>query len=414
MTSPPAILVALFAAAAPAPKPAEPSPPAAAAPYLPAEAVADARAGALEIVGVGAWPGLFRRLTCVYRNERVFVVDERCSEPREPSALTVLVLSPTRGRATIFADAGGPIGRARRPGYKSFGAASTAPRPPPGSLDLAASYEELVAYEADAPGAVRATCSAGTQRPEGFCSKGTLVSAAEYAASVGPFLSSPPDGWFELVGALVKLRVRAHASIRPAALPLPRLVAWGASWARDLDVTVDEGNLKRVGNQYGRTASMALTADGGVLMAGTTTSGGATVPGVVRADANGAKRWFKAFPERGFVTHEIAAVAALPDGALVLSPGYPDPGWKPTARLLRLDVNGNVRWQWFGRGKDRHRIPQVVTAQPTPKGTILLRGYIQLVADGDVHGWTAELDGKGKTLREEVGEVLPDHAASFE
>jgi hypothetical protein len=358
MTSHPALLLALIALA-PAPKPPEPSPPAASAPYLPAEAIADARSGPLEIVGVGGWPGLFRRLTCVYRNERVFVVDERCSEPREPSALTVLVLSPTRGRATIFADAGAPIGRARRPGYKSFGAASTAPRPPPGSLDLAASYEELVAYEADAPGAVRATCSAGTQRPEGSCSRGAPVSAAEYAAAVGPFLASPPDGWFELVRTLVKLRVRAHASIRPAALPPPRLVAWGASWARDQDVTVDEGNLKRVGNPFGRTASMALTSDGGVLIAGTTTRGGAAVPGVVRADANGARRWLKAFPERGFVTHEIASVAALPDGALVLSPGYPDPGWKPTARLLRLDA-------------------------------------------------------RGKTLREEVGEVLPDHAASFE
>jgi hypothetical protein len=413
MTSHPALLLALLALA-PAPRPAEPSPPVAFAPYLPAEAVADARSGPLELVGVGAWPGLFRRLTCVYRNGRVFVVDERCSEPREPSALTVLVLSPTRGRATIFADAGAPIGRARRPGYKSFGAASTAPRPPPASLAGAASYEDVVAYETTAPAEVRATCSAGTQRPGGSCSRGAPVSAAEYAASVGPFLASPPDGWFELVGELVKLRVRAHASIRPAALPLPRLVAWGASWARDLDVTVDEGNLKRVGNPFGRTASMALTSDGGVLIAGTTTRGGAAVPGVVRADSSGARRWLKAFPERGFLTHEIASVAALPDGALVLSPGYPDPGWKPTARLLRLDANGNVRWQWLGRGKDRHAIPQVVTAQPTPKGTVLLRGYVQLLADGDVHAWTAELDGKGKTLREEVGEVLPDHAASFE
>ncbi len=413
MTSLHAPLLALLALAAPA-KPAEPAPTVAFAPYLPAEAVADARSGPLEIVGVGAWPGLHRRLTCVYRNERVFVVDERCSDPREPSALTVLVLSPTRGRATIFADAGAPIGRARRPGYKSFGAASTAPRSPPASLAGAATYEEVLAYETTALVEVRASCSAGTGRPEGFCSKGAPVPAAVYAASIAPFLGSPPDDWFELVGALVKLRVRAHASIRPAALPLPRLVAWGASWARDLDVTVDEGNLKRVGNPLGRTAAMALTSDGGLLIAGTTIRGGAAVPGVVRTDASGARRWLKAFPERGFVTHEIAGVAALPDGALVLSPGYPNAGWKPTARLLRLDAKGNVRWQWLGRGKDKHQIPQVVTAQPTPTGTILLRGYVQLVADGDVHGWTAEVGGTGRTIREEVGEVLPDHAASFE
>ncbi len=383
-------------------------------PYAPGAAVADALSGRLEVVGVGAWPGLFRRLSCVYRNGRVFVVDERCSDPREPTSLVVHVVSPTRGRATIFADAGAPIGRARRPDYKSFGAGSAAPRPPPATLDVAASYEEVVAYEADAPGAVRATCSAGTQRPQGNCSKGAPVSAGEYAASVEPFLRDPPAGWYELVRGLVRLRAQAHAGIRPGALPLPRLVAWGASWARDLDVTVDEGNLKRVGNGFGRTAAIAVTADGGALIAGTTQHGGVTVPAVVRADANGAKRWLKVLPERGFVTHEIASVAVVPGGAVVLSPGYPDPGWKPTARVIRLDEVGNVRWQWLGRGKDRHRIPQVVTAQPTAQGTVLLRGYVQLVADGDVHAWTAELDARGKAIREEVGAVLADHAASFE
>jgi hypothetical protein len=404
------------AGAPPAPRapPGAPAPAPVAPPYAPSQATADALSGPLEIVGVGAWPGLFRRLSCVYRNLRVFVVDERCSDPREPSSLVVHVLSPTRGRATIFADAGAPIGRARRPDYRSFGAASTAPRPPPAALDVAMDYERVVAAETDAPGTVRATCSAGTQRPQGSCSKGAPVSAAEYAASVEPFLREPPAGWYELVHELVRLRVQAHAGIRPAALPLPRLVAWGASWARDLDVTVDEENLKRVGNRYGRTAAIALTADGGALIAGTTQHGGVTVPAVVRADASGSKRWLKALPERGFVTHEIASVAVVPGGAIVLSPGYPDPGWKPTARVIRLDEAGNVRWQWLGRGKDRHRIPQVVTAQPTAQGTVLLRGYVQLIADGDVHAWNAELDGRGKAIREEVGPVLPDHAASFE
>jgi hypothetical protein len=156
------------------------------------------------------------------------------------------------------------------------------------------------------------------------------------------------------------------------------------------------------------------TADGRALIAGTTSHQGKTVPAVVRADARGARLWLKPLPDRGFVTHEVASVAALPDGAILLSPGYPDPGWKPTARVIRLDDKGNVRWQWLGRGTDLHMIPQVVTAQPTPQGTVLLRGYIRLVADGDVHAWTGELDAKGKAIRNEVGAVLQDHGASFE
>src|SRR5512144_269365 len=63
---------------APSAAPARTPAPAASTLYGPAEAVSDALAAPLEIVGVGAWPGSFRRLACIYRNARVLVVDERC------------------------------------------------------------------------------------------------------------------------------------------------------------------------------------------------------------------------------------------------------------------------------------------------------------------------------------------------
>jgi hypothetical protein len=382
--------------------------------YAPDDAIRDALSGPLEVVGVGGWPGYFRRLSCVYRNAKVIVVDERCSDPREPTSLVVHVLSPTRGRATVFADASLPIGRARRPDYTSFGVAGAAARPPPASL-AAMSYEDVAAYETDGRGEVRAGCSAGTQKPEGFCTKTSGTSAPEFASAVAPFVRAPPAAWYDLVRALVALRVQAHAAIRPASLPLPRLAAWGASWGRDQEVSVDEENMKRVGNGHGRSASIAVTRDGGALIAGILSRNGSAVPAVVRADASGARRWLTALPDAQFVSHEGASVLAVPDGAIVVSAGYPDPSWKPTARVIRLDDAGKVRWQWLGRGKDRYKIPIVVTAELTPGGTVHLRGYVQLVADGDVHGWTAELDGAtGKRIREEIGPVLPDHAASFE
>jgi hypothetical protein len=84
------------------------------------------------------------------------------------------------------------------------------------------------------------------------------------------------------------------------------------------------------------------------------------------------------------------------------------------ARDRNVDVDsGGVRWQWIGYGKDKHQIAQIVTAKLIAKGNVLLQGYIQLVADGDVYAWIGELDAAGKLVCDEVGAVLPDKGASL-
>lgn len=92
---------------------------AAAPPYALPEALADALSGPLQLVGKGAWHGLWGSLACVYRNERVLVVDEYC-RPRELNSFGVIIASPTRGWVSIYAEGKAPVSKLDRSGYLIF------------------------------------------------------------------------------------------------------------------------------------------------------------------------------------------------------------------------------------------------------------------------------------------------------
>src|SRR5258708_20635726 len=66
-----------------APVEAAPRPiaPAARTLYAPDEALRDAISGPLELVAVGGWPGIYRRLSCMYRPNPAFVVDQTRASP---------------------------------------------------------------------------------------------------------------------------------------------------------------------------------------------------------------------------------------------------------------------------------------------------------------------------------------------
>ena len=343
----------------------------------------------------------------MYRNERVFVVDESCSSPAEPTQLTVHVFSPARGRATLYAHSARKITAAKRADYTQFGAASADLKPSPARLELTQTYEDVIAYETDGRGQIPIFCTASITNPAGHCTKGATMTPGEYAARVSSFVAEPPASWFALVRTLVEHRKVAHAAIKPAQLPVPRLVAWAASFGRDLDVTVSEELLGRIGTACVSSAA-ALTEDGGVAIAGTRSSGPNNMPAVARVDANGKVQWVKTFAKKGFVSHEGTSVLAAGGALYVHTSGYRNLAQKTIARVFKLDARGNVSWEWDGNARDNNKdkIPQVTRVNATSQGTLLLTGHIQLVPDGDVHGWTAELDTKGKLVREEVGAVL--------
>src|SRR5438094_939643 len=61
--------------------------------YAVSDALTDAKASPLKRLGIGAWPGNYSIKGCVYKNDRVFVVDVYCTY-KEQTAFSVVVISP--------------------------------------------------------------------------------------------------------------------------------------------------------------------------------------------------------------------------------------------------------------------------------------------------------------------------------
>jgi hypothetical protein len=172
------------------------------------EALADVFSGPLQHIGTGPWFGMFRVNACAYRNERVIVVNIYCT-PKEMKAFSIVVLSPTRGRAVIYAEAEKPISQLTRAEYFTFKAESS---PPPDSslapLSLSFAFNELSAWDEKryykwVPG-----CYGGVEinRPQGGCLKALEAHAGAWKARNQPFLDAPPDDWYRVIR---EMRTRA-------------------------------------------------------------------------------------------------------------------------------------------------------------------------------------------------------------
>ncbi len=177
------------------------------------EAVADALAGPWEHVGTGEWFGIYSIHACVYRNQRVFIVNIYCTA-REQTAFGLVVLSPTRGRAKIYAEAKAPISALRRRDYFTFkGEAAPAladDRLPP--LDLGFTYRELRAWDELRYKRYVPACYDGVElgRPQGGCLGELEPRARAWAERNRPFLDEPPADWYRLIG-LLRARVPADS-----------------------------------------------------------------------------------------------------------------------------------------------------------------------------------------------------------
>ncbi len=117
--------------------------------YSPEEALRDVLSSELEFVGKGPWLGIERFWACVFRNDRVLVVNVYCTVS-DSHAFRVDVLSPKRGYVRLYAEATGPISIRDRALYFTFTAASQPPPAPSTGippLALTMSYEELRDYD---------------------------------------------------------------------------------------------------------------------------------------------------------------------------------------------------------------------------------------------------------------------------
>jgi hypothetical protein len=87
--------------------------------YAVADALADAKASPLKRIGIGEWPGNFSIKGCIYRNDRVFVVDVYCTYKEQPAFSTVII-SPEKGEVRIYAEADSAISKLTRKDYFTF------------------------------------------------------------------------------------------------------------------------------------------------------------------------------------------------------------------------------------------------------------------------------------------------------
>jgi hypothetical protein len=163
--------------------------------YLVTEALADAKVSPLKRLGIGAWPGNFSIKGCVYRNDRVFVVDVYCTY-KEQLAFSVVVISPSKGEVRVYAEANDPISTVSRADYFTFYAETYPPALAPPAL-ATATFDQVTSWQSDFQDDRRlpdtiAPCSTDIET----CADPAWLSAAH------AFIDVPTEDWTWIIDQL--------------------------------------------------------------------------------------------------------------------------------------------------------------------------------------------------------------------
>ncbi|HEY0252683.1 MAG TPA: hypothetical protein VGC41_14205 [Kofleriaceae bacterium] len=162
--------------------------------YTISEALEDLASGPLVFIGTGEWFGTYAIHACAYRNSRVIVVNIYCTAKEQP-AFSVIVISPTRGHLTIYAESDSAISKLARAEYMTFRLESEPPVPDdPLSIDF--TYAELRAWDERRYNAQTGACWSGDG--DG-CSKELEPRLEAWLPSAKEFLATPPPALFHLV-----------------------------------------------------------------------------------------------------------------------------------------------------------------------------------------------------------------------
>jgi hypothetical protein len=173
--------------------------------YRVVDALADAKASPLKRIGIGDWPGNFSIKGCVYRNDRVFVVDVYCTY-KEQTAFSAVIISPEKGEVRVYAEADDPISTIERAKYFSFYAESYPPladHPVP-PLDKA-TFAEVTAWQQQEYDSRLGMSGFGA------CSTGMRTCDQDPAWDIAAreFIAEPTDDWTWIID---QLRNRAQHS----------------------------------------------------------------------------------------------------------------------------------------------------------------------------------------------------------
>ncbi len=370
-------------------------------PYSLPDALADALSGPLRLIGKGAWYGLSGSLACAYRNDRVLVVDQYCRQ-RELRNLSITVVSPLRGRATIDAEGKAAVSKLQRRDYLSFsGRSETLDSRRPLSLDM--SVEDLSQYHAFAGRSVPfCDLRLRGEQKQGGCIKPLTALYPAYEAENLGFITAPPASWFSFVRSLIELRRRL-----PAQMTAQNRFAWGEAHAIAEGISLYSYHMSAANNQEGLFAPVVATQDGGLLLVGTK----APRPITLRMDQAGKVLWQRDLSLKGFAEFEGGSAVATADGGFILFVlSYIASNRGPRTRLVKLEGNGRVVWDWQGRGNGGLDTPVATWLKLAAGGSVQLVGHVYVSASADPRAarkWQAEVDAQGKLLHEEVGDPLP-------
>ncbi len=186
-----------------------PAPQVASGLYSADEALRDALSGPLEYVGSGPWPEVERLHACVFRNQRVVVVNAYCTQT-ESSVFRIDVYSPAGGHVRIYAEGKGPVSAQMRQSYFTFKALSEPPLDPGLSmrpLTLSMSFSELRDYDQKRYEAFLPACYGGTEldQPLGGCLGSLATHAAAWSDQHRAFLRHASDDWYSMMREMRRL-----------------------------------------------------------------------------------------------------------------------------------------------------------------------------------------------------------------
>ena len=164
-------------------------------------------------------------------------------------------------------------------------------------------------------------------------------------------------------------------------------------WVLRLDA---DGNVKwqkTYGGEYSDGANAVVVADnGGIIVAGYSQSFGAGGGvWVLRLDANGNVKWQKTY---GGSDDDEANAVAIDDNGDVVVAGYTRSFGSSGYNfwVLRLDANGNVKWQKTYGGRRDDKAYAVALAQ---NGDVIVVGYTKSFGAGGADAWVLRLDANG-------------------
>jgi hypothetical protein len=157
--------------------------------YSVIDALDDAKASPLKYVGIGAWPGNYSIKACIYRNDRVFLVDVYCTY-REQPALSVVVISPTKGYVELYAEGDKAISQLTRKEYMTFNADVYPPLADLPAPPLDATFEQVTDWK-------EKSYNTRLKLPAfGACST-EIAECADptWVATSKELIANPPDEW---------------------------------------------------------------------------------------------------------------------------------------------------------------------------------------------------------------------------